>query len=200
MANLSASVLTQSTASNDANTAIFNASIQQMAANEAQRNADHTRMMQQFAMMATTPNPDYRPTTLQQQQFVPNNIPILGNTQQWTPPSSTNRANNTRPYNNYRGRRPQRPSLPGLTAPFQAPFVPTNNAMIPYIPAGAQQNRIQNPRYSNVVKHFANQNVCFLCSFDVEDWHTSATCTQKKPGHRDGFTRSHYQEYEHANH
>jgi hypothetical protein len=44
MANLSASVLTQSTASNNANTAVFNASIQQMAANEAQRNADHTRM------------------------------------------------------------------------------------------------------------------------------------------------------------
>ena len=83
MSNLSASVLTQSTASNDPNTVIFNASIQQMAANEAQRNADHTRMMQQFAMMATMPNPTYRPTAVQQRQFVPSNIPILGNPQQW---------------------------------------------------------------------------------------------------------------------
>ena len=42
MANLSPSVLTQSNASNDANTAIFNASMQQMAANKAQCNQEHT--------------------------------------------------------------------------------------------------------------------------------------------------------------
>jgi hypothetical protein len=51
MANLSASVLTQSNTSNNANTAIFNMSMQQMAANKAQRNNDQTRMLQQFTMM-----------------------------------------------------------------------------------------------------------------------------------------------------
>ena len=51
MTNLSASVLTQSNASNNANTAIFNMSMQQMAANKAQRSNDQTRMLQQFAMM-----------------------------------------------------------------------------------------------------------------------------------------------------
>ena len=53
MVNLSVSVLTQSTASNDSNTAIFNAFMQQMAENEAQQNANHTHIMQQFAMMLT---------------------------------------------------------------------------------------------------------------------------------------------------
>jgi hypothetical protein len=54
MANLSASIMTQSTASNDANTAIFNALMQQIAANEAHCNADHTHMVVQlFAMMLT---------------------------------------------------------------------------------------------------------------------------------------------------
>jgi hypothetical protein len=53
MANLTVSVLTQSNASNNTNTAIFNASMQQMAANEAQRNNEHARMIQQFAMMTT---------------------------------------------------------------------------------------------------------------------------------------------------
>ena len=87
MANLSASVLTQSTASNEANTAIFNASIQQMAANEAQRNADHTRMMQQFALMQTASNtaPAPRPQANTQRSTVPSAIPVLGQTQQWAP-------------------------------------------------------------------------------------------------------------------
>jgi hypothetical protein len=53
-ANLSATVLSQSTTSNDSNTVIFNASMQQIAANKAQRNSDPNCMMQQFAMMSTT--------------------------------------------------------------------------------------------------------------------------------------------------
>jgi hypothetical protein len=53
MANLSATVLLQSTASNNANTAVFNASMQQVAANEAQCNSNHNHMMQQFEMMLT---------------------------------------------------------------------------------------------------------------------------------------------------
>ncbi len=53
MANLSATILLQSTGSNNANTAIFNASMQQVAANKAQRNANHMHMLQQFAMVTT---------------------------------------------------------------------------------------------------------------------------------------------------
>jgi hypothetical protein len=74
-------------------------------------------------------------------------------------------------------------------------MIPFNNgAAISYIPAGMQPAQQQNQRHSNVTKQWANQNVCFTCGFDVEDWHTSATCTRKKMGHMDGFTRSNYME------
>ena len=53
MANLTASVITQSNAANNANTTMFNMSMQQMAVNKAQRNNEHARMIQQFAMMTT---------------------------------------------------------------------------------------------------------------------------------------------------
>ncbi len=72
--------------------------------------------------------------------------------------------------------------------------------MIPYIPTGVQPQPPPNPRYSNVVKQWANQNVCFNCGFDVDDGHTSTACTRKKAGHQDGFTCSNYLEYKHANH
>jgi hypothetical protein len=52
MANLSATILLKSTMSNDANTAIFNASMQQVAANKTQRNANHMHMLQQFTLMS----------------------------------------------------------------------------------------------------------------------------------------------------
>ena len=51
-----------------------------------------------------------------------------------------------------------------------------------------------------MVKQWANQNMCFSCSFDVDDWHTSSTCTRKKAEHHDGFTCSNYLEYKRANH
>ena len=161
MANLSASVMTQLSALNDANTTVFNAAIQHVAANEAQHNADHSRMMQQFAMMSTTAQTSIRPMTAPQRQYVPSTIPVLGTTQQWAPPGFAGRGSSNRSRGGYCGHRTVRPGAP---APFALP-----NAMIPYIPAGATQARIQNPRYSNVTKQFANQNVWFSCGFGVED-------------------------------
>ena len=42
----------------------------------------------------------------------------------------------------------------------------------------AQQNAPRNatPMYSNIIKRYANWNICFSCGFDVEDGHTSKTC------------------------
>jgi hypothetical protein len=59
--------------------------------------------------------------------------------------------------------------------------MPPNSSMggnvIPYILAGVhptqQQERVH---FSNTVKDIANQNVCYTIGFDVEDWHTSASC------------------------
>jgi hypothetical protein len=67
--------------------------------------------------------------------------------------------------------------------------------LVPYVPGGQQQ---QATMYSNKTKYFSNQNVCFSCGFDVEDWHTSASCPHKKQGHQDGFTRANYTQYEQA--
>ncbi len=72
--------------------------------------------------------------------------------------------------------------------------------IIPYIPAGIQPPVLQPaPHFSKIIKVFANQNVCFLCGFNVEDLHMSIMCNCRKPGHQDGFTRSNYMEYAHAN-
>jgi hypothetical protein len=39
----------------------------------------------------------------------------------------------------------------------------------------AQQNVLHHaaPMYSNIIKWYTNWNICFSCSFDVEDGHTS---------------------------
>jgi hypothetical protein len=42
-----------------------------------------------------------------------------------------------------------------------------------------QATKPPNPPHSNIVKKYANWNVCFLCGFNVEEGHTSQTC----PGH-----------------
>jgi hypothetical protein len=98
MANLSASFLLQSNASNNANTAIFNASMQQVAANKAQCNNDHNCMLQQFAMMTTNQpgghhfagqlmgQPAFWPQAATQRNFVPAAIPMLAPAQQWGSP------------------------------------------------------------------------------------------------------------------
>jgi hypothetical protein len=194
IANLSATVLMQSTASNNANTAIFNASMQQGAANKAQCNSNHNCMMQQFAMMLTTSPIALFAGQPTSQPASPQAVPILARAQQWGQLLGKGRGS-TRSCNgcghcNLR-------SLAQQGAPI--PFVGGNH-MIPYILVGMQPKRQQNAHYSNVVKQWANQNVCFDCGFDVEYWHTSATCPWKKVGHMEGFTCSDYLEYKRANH
>ena len=77
----------------------------------------------------------------------------------------------------------------------------TGTSTIPYIAARFQSHPHQgNPKFLNIVKVHANQNVCFSCGFDVEDGYTSATCINKKMGHQGRFTCSNYMEYEQANH
>jgi hypothetical protein len=195
MANLSASVLSQTTASTKANAAQLKASMQQIATNKTQRNREHALMMQQFAMMSTTNtvNPSFCPEPTTQRNFIPSAITMLAPHQQWTPPGGG--GSGSRRACGGRGRRPARIPHQGTPMSFAS-----GNQLIPYIPAGIQPIQPQNPCYSNVVKQWANQNVCFSCGFDVEDWHNSSSCPRKKPSHQDGFTRTNYLEYEQANH
>jgi hypothetical protein len=48
-----------------------------------------------------------------------------------------------------------------------------------------------NPPHSNIVKMYANWNVCFSCGFDIEEGHTSQTCPThwRKMNHQEEFTR-----------
>ena len=69
------------------------------------------------------------------------------------------------------------------------------NTIVPF--SGAPTNRRTAPAYSNIVKRYANMNVCFSCGFDVEDGHTSVTCPMqwRRPNHQVGFTRANAQQY-----
>ncbi len=53
--------------------------------------------------------------------------------------------------------------------------------------------------YINKTNWYANQNMCYMCSFEVKDWHTNATCQKKKQGHQDGFTCTNYKIAMHKN-
>jgi len=63
----------------------------------------------------------------------------------------------------------------------------------------AQQNVPRNvrPMYSNIIKRYANWNVCFSCGFDVEDGHTSKTCPAlwRRMNHQEGYTRANSGQY-----
>ena len=63
----------------------------------------------------------------------------------------------------------------------------------------AQQAMPQNaaPMYSNIIKKYANWNVCFSCGFDVEDGHTSKTCPApwRQANHQEGFDRNNAGQY-----
>jgi hypothetical protein len=159
VANLSATNLSQSTALNNANTAIFNALMQQVATNEAQRNANHMHMLQQFTMMTAsqpgiqqfagqvTGQPAARPQAATQCNFVPKTIPLLPPTQQWGQPRGGGGCGGSRSRNG-RGRfSSHNPVHLGAPVPFVG-----GNQMIPYIPVGIQHPPQQNPQCSNVVK------------------------------------------------
>jgi hypothetical protein len=191
---------------NNANTAILNALMNQFAANETQRNHNHNRMMRQFVMLSTAPTAALQfaglimgqqagqPQAATQCNFIPQAVPILAPAQQWSQPPGGG-CGSTRSHNQHSCCKSRGPDQQKNPIPFVG-----NNQMIPYIPAGMHPTQHQNFCYSNVVKQWANQNVCFSCGFDVEDWHTSATCPCMKMGHMDGFTHTDYMEYKRANH
>ncbi len=78
----------------------------------------------------------------------------------------------------------------------------TGGNVIPYILARVQSAQLQeHVKFFNIVKYFANHNVCYNCGFGVEDWHTSAIrCNKKKRGHQDSFNDANYMQYERTNH
>jgi hypothetical protein len=165
--------------------------MQQVTTNEAQRNANHIHLLQQFARMLTnqpgiqqfagqiTGQPAARrPQAETQHNFIPQAIPVLPPTQQWGQPHGGGSRGGNRSRNGHGRLNRRNPMQPGAPIPFVG-----GNQMIPYIPASIQHPQQQNPCCSNVVKQCANKNVCFSCSFNAKDWHNSATYPRKRMGH-----------------
>jgi hypothetical protein len=191
MANLSA----QTAAHLDANATQINASLQQLATNNAQLHQQQQLMMQQMAMLTTNANTPRNNTYMAPPTQIYALPPIQGYQQQsfYHP-----RGDGCGGGHSCSGRARRTRGGSGRGTPMP-PIGPLATNVIPYIPAGFNPPQ-QNQRFPNIVNFFANQNVCYTCGFNVEDWHMSATCNKKKPGHQDGFTCSNYMEYERANH
>ena len=199
----------QTVASLEANANQMNASLQQLASNNEQLHQQQQSLMQQIAMLTTNTNvprtsitaggawTNYptvitRPST---QIYAPPPLQGFQQQQPYYPPHSGGQGGGC---NCQGGRGCGR----GQMSPPQIQY-PTigDTSIIPYIPAWFQPPpRQRNPNFLNIVIVYANQNMCFLCGFDMEDGHMSVTCADKKVGHQEGFTCSNYMEYEQANH
>jgi hypothetical protein len=186
-----------------------NATLQQMATNQAQLQQQQQQMMQQMVMMPSAPrqnaghNTAYVSPPAATQAYAPPPWPPMPYQQGFHQPSGRFAMQQPvgRGGRSCRGRirRARGGGRGGIPVPM--PFI-GGTQIISYIPGGTQQQPQlpPKPQFTNIVQLFANQNVCFTCGFDMEDWHTSTTCPNKKLGHQDGFTRSNYMEYAHANH
>ncbi len=186
-----------------------NATLQQMATNQAELQQQQQQMMQQMSMMLFAPqknagcNTVYVPPPAATQAYAlppwaP--MPYQQGIQQPGERFAMQQPGGHRGRSRGEHIRCASGGGPGeISVPM--PFI-CGTQMIPYIPGGAQQQPQPppKPQFSNIVKLFVNQNVCFMCRFDVEDWHTSTRCPNKKLGHQDGLTRSNYMEYARANH
>ena len=151
-------------------------------------------MQQQCAAFASTRNTMYQPATPapppMQQFTIPNfgtfppaGIEVGG---RWGGRGRGKRANvgchnMRRPFVNFIGRSGQGGLPPiggggcgGIGAPFAQQNAPRNMTLM----------------YSNIIKGYANWNVCFSCGFDVEDGHMSKTCPApwRRTNHQEGYT------------
>jgi hypothetical protein len=160
MANLSM----QTAASLEAKTLQINASLQELASHNAQLHQQQKLLMQQMAMFTTNAATTH------------NNTYVAPPTQIYAPPPLHGfRQQSYYPHRgdghgggcscSERGRCARGGGGRGTLMPPPVLYVGTN---IPYIPAGVNPPQ-RNSRFSNIVKSYANQNVCYLCSFDVED-------------------------------
>jgi hypothetical protein len=84
------------------------------------------------------------------------------------------------------------------TQPFCAPMPPGMG----HAPFHTPQLSIHRQRFSNMVKRFANWNVCYFCGFGVENGHTnmSGPAHLCKASHDIHFTRQNVQQYINLDH
>jgi hypothetical protein len=65
----------------------------------------------------------------------------------------------------------------------------------PFVQQPMQRNMA--PQYSNILKRYADWNVCFSWGFDVKDGYTSKTCPApwRRANHQEGFERNNVSQY-----
>jgi hypothetical protein len=154
-----ANLLAQTAASLKANATQINASLQQLATNNAQLHQQQQSLMQQMALLttnaATTQNNAYVPPPAQIYALPP----LHGFQQQsYYPPQGGGQGGG--PSRSRRARHERGGGGHGTPMPPPVPYA----GMIPYIPAGVHPPlQQQYPKYSSIVKTFANQNVCYTC-------------------------------------
>ena len=202
-------------ASLDANATQVNASLQQLASNNIQLHQQQQAMMQQMALLMNTPWPTCGTARNTGQQppsqiYAPpaHNLRPTSFTAELPQGTILEHRRRTRRWQMGCGggngrRRGNRTRITAGGPPVvYPPFARQNAGKILYIPAGFQPNQQHptTPCFGNIVKQFANQNVCLTHGFDVEEWHTSATCRDRKLGHQEGFNPLTYMEYSHTNH
>ena len=62
--------------------------------------------------------------------------------------------------------------------------------------AAAAPTRNGTAAFSNRVKMFPNWNACYSCGFDIEEWHNSGSCPNRRGDHQNGFDRNNWQSYQ----
>ena len=198
MANLTA----QTTATLNKHATQMNTSLQQLAANNAQLHQQQQAIMNQMAMMSL--EGAYQGAaavvTPQQTAHIPPQIyqpPALPHHHQGYYNAPQQSGGHGRMAGQSGGRSWGRCGCAHSRGSPQVPIPYVGGAqLVPYIQGVAHQGQ-DTPRkiYTNKTKWYANQNVCYMCGFDVEDWHMGATCQCKKQGHQDGFTCANYMQY-----
>ena len=183
---------------NNANYQSMQDILQAARAESASLRAELISTQQSFANFARTTPTAYVPPIPQfvpapppgQQQIVP--TPTMPY-QQYQQGGRRSRSRSGTGHDN-RNRRRQIPQ-------YFTPTTPATTFNIPATTLGVPPPAFQPPSTPpNPVKYYNNWNMCFSCGFDVEGWHTSATCRNKKQGHQDGCTRANAQAYKDAGH
>jgi hypothetical protein len=172
--------------------ALVTAAINQLAANQQ-------AMQQQFAAFTATRNTTYQPApaTPPMQQLT---IPSFGTFQPAGLGFGGRRGGRGRGERANTGRHGRTPFANFVSRGNQGGLPPIGGGgqgggIAPF----AQQNEPRNatPMYSNIIKRYANWNVCFSCGFDVENGHTSKTCPApwRRANHQEGYTRANSGQY-----
>eukprot|EP00804_Cyclotella_cryptica_P003417 CCRYP_018563-RA/>CCRYP_018563-RA protein AED:0.22 eAED:0.19 QI:0/0/0/1/0.33/0.25/4/0/1155 len=183
---------------NNANYQSMQDILQAARAETASLRAELQSTQQSFANFTRATPPAFIPPI---PQFIP--APPTGQ-HQFTPPPAA-------PYQQYQqggrgtrsrgGKGRNNRNRRGQTQQYFTPTTPATTFNAPSSALGVPPPAFQPPSTPpNPVKYYNNWNMCYSCGFDVEGWHTSATCHNKKQGHQDGCTRENAQAYKDAGH